>query len=213
MTVWFVAPAFGRYDLSAVTMKQWASLADNFPLEVVVVADDENLDIARSYGFHTVERNNDLVGARYNDGFEYAYKHGASHAADVGTRNFLHPDLLDAIPWTDGVTHTGNLYSIVDGDTISTFECQNVFGRGPMFVPRSLLEQFPRPVDEDARKLILHSICDRCKPTFRFTNVHDFQYVGFYRDGDTCLTNISDYENRWGVTHTYRRAELDEWYR
>lgn len=218
MNLWFVAPALGRFDLSEITMRQWAALQDGFDLgdelnlEVVVIADDDNLDIARRHGFHTVERDNSSLGGRYNDGFEYAYDHGADFAGESGTKNLIHPDLLKAMPWTPGRAQSGNLYSLVAGNQVETFYCGNVFGRGPLFLPRELLDYHRRPVDENETTLILHSICERTSPSIEFTNVHDFQYVGFLRDGDPYITSREDYRNRWGVLRTHPKGVLSEWF-
>lgn len=214
--VWLIAPAHGRLQLSEVTMGQWATLTvPGIDIRVVVVADDENLDLARGYGFDVLERPNYELGRRYNDGFQYAYEHGADFAADAGTRNLIHPDLLAAIPWDDRF-HSGNLYSLVRGD-ISVFDCRNVFGRGPLFIPRRILAVFPRPTDEDARQLILHTACTRIQTRFpldiRFTNVHDFQYVGLTSPDDSGrVTRFEDYENRWGIERTHPLESLGDWY-
>lgn len=208
-SVWLVTPAFGRYDLAAVVYAQWARLAQQhtIDLQVVVVSDDDNRDLAAAHGFHVVEQNNELLGRRYNDGFQYALEHGADFAADIGTKNLLHPTLLATIPWKPEVTYSSHLYSLATAQKIRTFWCDNVFGRGPMFLPRSLLEQWPRPVDEDAHELIMHTICARTNPTFEFVDVHDFQCVGIVREGDPYVTSVADYVNRWGVL---RHHPLDQ---
>lgn len=203
MNVWLVSPAYGRFDLSAVTMMQWSILrsqiASRVSLDVVVVADDDNLDLADRHGFHTVERPNYELGRRYNDGFEYALEHGADFAVDAGTRNLIHPDLFDAVPWDVPVAHSGNLYGIVQDGSVQVFDCHNVFGRGPLFLPRRFLEAHPRPARETEPTLILHSICEHTDmPEIRFANVHDFQYVGVYRNDEPYTTAVSDYVLRWG---------------
>lgn len=202
-------------------MQQWSSLQDEFDegdlnLEVVVIADDENLDIARRHGFHTLERANKPLGRRYNDGFQYAYEHGADFAGESGTKNYIHPDLLRAMPWTPGKAQSGNLYSLVTSDQIETFYCENVFGRGPLFLPRQLLVEHPRPMSEEdtlaQERLLLHSICARTNPSIEFTNVHDFQYVGFFREEDGFLTSLNDYQDRWGILRTHSLGVLGEWF-
>lgn len=213
-SVWLVAPAYRRYDLAAVVYAQWARLAEQntIDLQVVVVSDDDNRDLAAKHGFHVVEQNNDLLGRRYNDGFTYALEHGADFAADVGSKNLLHPTLLAAIPWQPGVTYSSHLYSLATAQKVRTFHCRNVFGRGPLFLPRSLLEQWPRPVDEDARELIMHTICARTNPTFEFVDVHDFQCVGLVREGDPYLTSVADYVNRWGVLRHHPLEEVPRYF-
>lgn len=98
-----VTPAHGRYAVTRLALAQRAHLAGELAgrgLSVlnVVVADDENLDIARCYGFDTVEQDNTQVGRKWNDGIEYAAREGAQYIAVVGSDDWVHPDVFSRLP-------------------------------------------------------------------------------------------------------------------
>lgn len=103
MNLWYSTPCFQRYDLSRICFAQrkWAieKLASRgIEANCVVVADDENLDIAREFGFATVERDNEWLGRRFNDGYQYAIEHGATHVAPIGSDSWSDPQfIIDAI--------------------------------------------------------------------------------------------------------------------
>lgn len=78
--------------------------------DCVVIADDENLDIAKQYGFHTVEQNNEYLGRRFNDGHEFAGKSGFDFAVPVGSDMFLDSALFVGLQ--DKFTIT-NYYAVV----------------------------------------------------------------------------------------------------
>jgi hypothetical protein len=87
--------------------------------DCVVVADDENLDIAKQYGFHTVERDNQFLGRRFNDGHEFAGKSGFDFSAPVGSDMFVDHKLFVGLK--DRFTIT-NYYAVVrkDGKGMAT---------------------------------------------------------------------------------------------
>lgn len=87
-TLWFVVPAHGRERLAAICLKQLRRTCDALSAEgidatAVVIADDANLDTARELGFGTIERANDFVSAKYNDGIEFACAPQYRNCAEV----------------------------------------------------------------------------------------------------------------------------------
>ena len=77
-SLWFVVPAHGRLELSRICLRQLRrtcdALAENgIKATAVVVADDGNLETAREVGFGTVERDNQFVSRRFNDGVQAAF--------------------------------------------------------------------------------------------------------------------------------------------
>ena len=63
----------------------------------VIVADDENLDIAREFGFSTVELGNTDLGAKFNAGYQFAAGQGADVFVHVGSDDWVHPDTFSIL--------------------------------------------------------------------------------------------------------------------
>ncbi|HYT45055.1 MAG TPA: hypothetical protein VEP90_22195 [Methylomirabilota bacterium] len=147
-------PAFKRYALSEITFAQRKLMCDELAgkgikADCVVIADDENLDIAKMYGFHIVERDNEFLGRRFNDGHELAGKLGFDYSTPVGSDMFVDHELFVGLD--DQFTIT-NYYAIVrkDGGNIAT-----------MFVDWGILQIIPtrmmksmdyRPCAEDLKR-------------------------------------------------------------
>lgn len=73
----FVVPAHGRIPLARICLTQLRRTCDaltdyGVAATAVVVACDENLDTARDLGFATVERNNEFLSRKFNDGIQMA---------------------------------------------------------------------------------------------------------------------------------------------
>lgn len=103
MTVWFVSAAWQRFAVTRLALAQRARLIGELSergIEAagVIVADDENLDIAREFGFETLERPNDQLGRKFNDGIEFALDAGADHVVLIGSDDWVHVDLFDRLP-------------------------------------------------------------------------------------------------------------------
>jgi hypothetical protein len=76
-SLWFVVPVHGRFNLSAICLRQLRRTCDTLSEQgidahAVVVGDDANLDTARELGFGTIERDNEFVSRKYNDGIQLA---------------------------------------------------------------------------------------------------------------------------------------------
>src|SRR3954464_9355536 len=102
VNVWLCIPAWRRFAVTRLCLAQKKHLvrhlaARGITASVVVVADDENLDIAAEYGFDTVEQKN-VLGLKVNDGIEYACDNDADYVAFVGSDDWIHPDFFDSLP-------------------------------------------------------------------------------------------------------------------
>lgn len=103
MKVVFVSPAWSRYAVTRLALAQRAVLCDmlagrGHETECVIVADDDNLDIAREFGFDTVMQNNDFLGRKFNDGFCRARDLGADLIVVLGSDDWMHISLFDVLP-------------------------------------------------------------------------------------------------------------------
>ena len=102
-SIWFSIPCFQRYELSRIVFEQRAraikKLEDaGYEAQAVVVSDDHNLDIAREFGFHTVERDNEWLGRRFNDGYQAAVENGADYVFPIGSDSWCDPQfIIDAL--------------------------------------------------------------------------------------------------------------------
>lgn len=129
MRIVFVTPAWSRFDLSAVCFAQRAWLIDelahqHIEAQCVVVADDGNLDLAEHYGFATIERDNSQLGARFNDGYQWALAHGADFVMPVGSDTWLHPELFDRLQRGQEFVTATRSYAVVrqDGQRIAELD-------------------------------------------------------------------------------------------
>jgi glycosyltransferase involved in cell wall biosynthesis len=91
--------------VTRLALAQWRHLADELEpvgitIRAVVVADDENLEVAASYGFDTVKMDNSMLGAKVNAGISYAGEHGADFIVTIGSDDWVHPDFF--LPLLDG---------------------------------------------------------------------------------------------------------------
>jgi len=67
----------------------------------IIVADDDNLDIADEYGFPTVELDNSDLGERFNASYRYAAAQGADILVHIGSDDWVHPDAFDILARED----------------------------------------------------------------------------------------------------------------
>ena len=142
--LYFVTPAWRRFALSAVCFDQRLGVMDELAAmgieaHCVVVADDENLELARARGFDTVERDNDWLARRFNDGIEYAGSHGADWIVPVGSDSWVQADYFAPLP-EEGEVRTSTYLCTVTADRLAHLEIKPNHGGGPYIVPRSMLE-------------------------------------------------------------------------
>lgn len=110
MNIWLVSPAWRRYDVTrlALAERRWLCevlAARGWTANSVVVADDDNQQIARELGFHTLEMPNTDLGEKFNAGYLYAASHGADVVVHIGSDDWLHPDALTILDRVDLTTH------------------------------------------------------------------------------------------------------------
>jgi hypothetical protein len=186
MTLWFVTPAWQRYDLSAVCFDQRRHVMDTVASQgvearCVVVADDENLDLARERGFDVVERDNEWLGRKFNDGMEYAAQHGASRIIPIGSDSWIDPAYFLPLP-PRRETLTSRLYCVVTSDRLATVNVNDNKGAGPyVFSRHALLQSDFRPAKDEIKRGVDRSTIKGIRQKLRWHHreVHSLQYVGF----------------------------------
>jgi glycosyltransferase involved in cell wall biosynthesis len=183
LTVWFVTPAFGRFELSEVCLRQRRSVIDTMKeqgvdAECVVIADDQNLEIARSLGFATVVRDNRWLGRKFNDGFEYAMREGADWLVPIGSDDWIDPAYL--LPLPSALARTSHFYAPVESTRLALVSIPTPEGAGPRMYHRSLLGRNWRPSDERIRRGVDRSVLRSLGMLrWEYRDVHSLQYVGF----------------------------------
>ena len=153
--VWLVSPAWRRYEVTRMVLAQRQHLitelvARGLDAHSLIVADDENLDIAREYGSQTVEAPNNALGRKWNTGLRHACEHGADYVVWVGSDDWVHPDAFDPLIGRP-LPESGEMPSIMCGHRIATVDMQrgvlrrcnspSRFGAIPWIIHRSLLER------------------------------------------------------------------------
>jgi glycosyltransferase involved in cell wall biosynthesis len=206
--VWLVSPAWRRYEVTRLVLAQRARLVTELAvrgLEAVslIVADDENLDIAREYGSQTVEAPNKALGRKCNTGLKHACDHGADYIVWVGSDDWVHPDAFN--PLIDRPAPAkGERPPILLGHRIAAVDLQagvlrrcnspSRFGAIPWIIHRSLLEPAKfmplRPnVDRGLDGTLIRGLKrSRVAPTFEHYDPNPVRCVDF-----KSATNINPY--------------------
>lgn len=218
MRLYFVTPAWRRFELSAVCFEQRRRVMDELArhgidARCVVIADDANLDLARALDFEIIEQDNEWLGRKFNDGIEWACRHGAEWVVPIGSDSWIDAAYFSPLP-ADFVTRTSALYCAVTEDRLAELAVRDGKGAGPYVINRRRLERSGfRPAKDE-----LHAGIDRSTVAslgtplhWRHRNVNPFQYVGFR--GTPHLTPYEKLVRRWGVKqHTDPWAVLAEHY-
>lgn len=161
-SLWFVVPAHGRHELTAICLRQLRDTCDRLDeieATAVVISDDENLDTARSLGFGTIERNNQFLSRRFNDGIQLATDPGFNHrpadyVVPCGSDDWVHPSLFEELPSHKTMIGFQQMCFVrEDGLEMTARSVAYQGGCGIRIYPRWLMEQVGyRPADEDRRR-------------------------------------------------------------
>lgn len=203
-SVCFLSAAWRRFDVTRLVLEQRRRLCVDLAARGVeaaslVVADDENLDIARSYGCETVEAPNDRLGHKWNVGIQAAVATGCDWVVWIGSDDWVHPDVFDPIidrPAGDPVIVSGSRLGIVDLRTgmLQRLSSPSQYGAIPWLVDARLLRAARAPIPPELPRgldgaLIRGIRLGRVNFTFEFHDPHDFRCVDFKTP-----MNITPYE-------------------
>jgi hypothetical protein len=209
MSVWFVTPAFQRYELTAVCLEQRQLVIEDLArrgieAHCVVIADDENLDTARALSMDTIEQNNEWLGRRFNDGIQHAALHGAKWIVPIGSDSFVDPAYLFPLPV--GVMRTSTLYAIAEPHRLGRLEVQGN-GVGPYMIPRPYLPNTLRPAKDERNSGIDRSTLGglRSGLVHETRDLHPWQYIGFRSRPQ--LNPYADLYGAFGVGEDYEVGE------
>jgi hypothetical protein len=162
-SLWFV-PAHGRYNLTAICLRQLRRTCDALIDEgvnatAVVIGDDENLDTATELGFATIERDNQYLSRKFNDGMQLACDkrynpQPADYVVPLGSDDWVDHTIFSDLPAPNVVVGFQRLAVVKeDGSEITARHINTLGGSGIRIIPRFLIEPFGfRPADEDRKR-------------------------------------------------------------
>jgi hypothetical protein len=160
-SLWFVMPAHGRAQLTAICLRQLRRTCDTLTANgvhatAVVVADDENLDVAAELGFATFGRRNTFTSRKFNDGLQLACdpamnRRPADYAVPIGSDDWVDWRLFLDLPGPRTVLAFRKASFVrEDGLEIVGREIDYTGGVGMRVYPRPILEACGyRPADEE----------------------------------------------------------------
>jgi len=211
--VWFVTPAWRRFAVTRLAFAQRRHLCDELAVRgiaanCVVIADDENIEIAGEFGFPAIEMDNTYLGKKVNAGFRYAAEQGADFVAFCGSDAWMHEDLFDALLIdTQPPIISGHAMAVVDLENarMRNASTRGRYGCPPWFIPRWVLEasQYHPVSGSMTRGLelgIVHGL--NCAPEWKFHDPHPLARIDFKSD-----VNMTPY----AAAGNPRAQEVDAW--
>lgn len=215
-SLWFVTPAWQRFEMTAICLEQRnraiAELARRgIEAHQVVIADDDNLDVARGLGAAVIECPNfddsgtAILGRRWNLGMQYAAAEGAEWIVQIGSDSWIDPAFFLPLPDTRR-TLTSTAYCAVQPGRMAQLKVSPqriMHAAGPYVFHRSLLapSRFA-PCAETSNMTDTSTVLGIQKSTGRPIRwlprtVHPFQYVGFRVE--PMMTSYFALRRRWLV--------------
>jgi hypothetical protein len=163
-SLWFVVPVYGRLPLARICLRQLRrtcdELAENgLEATAVLVGDRDDLDQLPDLGFGTVERDNQFVSRKFNDGIQLACDPAfnprpADYVVPCGSDDWVHPDIFERLPPPDtmlGFQHMSFVRE--DGQEMISRFLAYPGGCGIRVYPREMMAAVGyRPADESLRR-------------------------------------------------------------
>lgn len=189
-SLWFVVPAHGRVGVAAVCLRQLARTCMTLTerglrASAVVIACDENLDIAAGLGFATVERDNRFLGRRWNDWYQLAAEAGVDIVCAFGSDDWIDPAFVLSAPMPGpGEIRCCTRTAVVseNGDQLARLRIPYEGGDGVRLIATETLRPLRfRPADDDRARAIdtsvLMNLCRVGKPKLVYHDLHSLQVV------------------------------------
>jgi hypothetical protein len=163
-SLWFCVPVAGRERLTGICLRQLRRTCDSLTQEgvdatAVIVGDDTNLDTAHELGFATVERDNQYLSRKFNDGMQLACDRRynprpADYVVPLGSDDWVDHNIFLDLPAQNVLVGFQRLAVVrEDGSELTTRHINSPGGSGIRIIPRFLLEPFGfRPADEDRKR-------------------------------------------------------------
>lgn len=163
-SLWFIVPAHGRRELARICLRQLRRTCDaltehGVEATAVVVADAANLKglAPEALGFGTVERDNQFLSRRFNDGIQLATDRRynprpADYVVPCGSDDWVDWRLIaEHLPAANCVVGFQAMAFVrEDGRQLSAAHVDYLGGCGVRIYPRQVMEALRyRPADED----------------------------------------------------------------
>lgn len=215
-----MTPAWGRPAVSRLALAQRAHLRDELASRgitatCVVIADDENLDIARDYGFDTIEMDNRYLGRKVNAGFEFAAEQEPDYVAFIGSDDWMHPDLFE--PLGENCVYAGHDITVIDlvSGRGKHLGWRHRYGVPPWFIPTAALKHCGyHPCVAESEHGMEFQIATSLLQSgirWRFDDPHPASRVDFKSDvGMTGYDQITRALNGQEIRRPF--SKLDRWY-
>lgn len=170
MRLAFVVPVHGRHALASACLRQLARTCarlreQSVDAAAVLVGDDSFFDaLARELGFGWVRAANRPLGAKWNDGIEFACREGdADYVVPLGSDDIVDERIfLGSWKRDEIVCARESAVVSADGDRIALLRVPYRGGDGVRMLPRFVLERARfRPAADERDRAIDGSMSDR----------------------------------------------------
>lgn len=228
ISICVLSAAWRRFDVTRLALAQRQRLCEELAARGIkahslVVADDENLEIAAEYGCETVEAPNMPLGAKCNTGLRHAAAQ-ADYVVWIGSDDWIHPDVFDPLLQEQNPDrlpiHVGSTVAVVDltRGRLQHIRTQSDFGAPPWILDSRLLHttKHDRPIKPWLKRgldgaLVRGIRLNRRPFEFVWHDPHDFRCVDFKTDLN--LTPFAGVAKHLGYGPEQDAWEpLEQWY-
>lgn len=183
-TLWFIVPVHGRVPLADVCMRQLrrtcdALIDDGIEATAVLIGNARRKPLADELGFGFVKRDNEFLGRKFNDGFQFACDpevnpRPADFAVPFGSDDWIDHRILLELPGPKSVIAFKNVTVVrPDGKEMTARHLDNEGGPGIRIYPRELVAtRGYRPADEDRSKGCDTSIFINLRKSVNFSTIY-----------------------------------------
>jgi hypothetical protein len=211
-SILFIVPAHDRVRLAQICYSQFRELRNELGsrgvvAEVLVIADDENLEAAGEQFLLTLEHDNRL-GAKLNAGFKYAHDWAFDYVCAIGNDSFMHPDRFSWLPVGDAILCTRNFTCLnANAAEQAALRLDYPGGVGSRVFPTGMFERVNwHPLDPyqmsgcDTGTML--ALCRNVvrAPDLVYTDFHPAEVVGFQSDIQVTKWN-------WWLQHPHEKQE------
>jgi hypothetical protein len=208
-SILFIVPAHERVELARICYLQFVYLISKLRgrglyADVLVIADDENLETADDHCLRILAHDNRL-GAKLNAGYRYAHEHGFDYVCAIGNDSWMHPDRLTWLPVGDAILCTRNFTCLnAEANEQAALRLDYPGGVGSRVFPTGMFERVDyAPLDPyqmsgcDTGTLL--ALCRNVEraPDLVYTDHHPAEVVGF-QSGDVQVTKW-----HWWLQHPH----------